>query len=54
MASVLDLRGGGKRGSAVDAGLSLTPCTSKPSTEALGGRGEGGTVTRELITENAI
>lgn len=50
--------GGGKRGSAVDAGLSLTPCTSvtvsKPSTEALGGRGEGGTVTRELITENAI
>lgn len=58
MASVLDLRGGEKRGSAVDAGLSLTPCTSvtvsKPSTEALGGRGEGGTVTRELITENAI
>lgn len=44
--------------SAADTGLSLTPCSgvavSKPSTEALGGRGEGGTVTRELITENAI
>lgn len=57
--------GGGVRGGsevgwsdADDAGLSLYPCTSttasEPTTRALSRHREGGAVTRELITENAI